>query len=295
MRIGGTQVLIGAVCALVLSGCAESKPLDYPGSTFLPSTAAGPATPAPEVTGGGTPAPDSKAPTGGGTPAPGPTGGGTPAPGPTGGGTPAPGPTGGGTSGPITAPAPGPATVVVTVVAVDAAGQPRDGFALSGPDPVGSLSCVDAVPSRSATTAGIYHCGPSAASADVCWPTPDKAALLCASDPWERTLREYTVDPPLSPIGRTESPEPWALELADGRHCRIRVGGAWGGRADGLVGAYSCTGGHDVVLQPSDAGTAIDTSTDTWQVAVGPLGSGNPEFPPPAKVEVRTAYFAAAG
>lgn len=286
MRIGGTQVLIGAACALVLTGCAESKPLDYPGSTFLPSTssAAGP-------TGGGTPAPDITAPTGGGTPAPAVTGGGTPAaPAPTGGGTPAPAtrPTGGGT------PAPGPATVVVTLVAVDAAGQPRDGFTLSSPDPVSTLSCVDAVPSRSATTAGIYHCGPSAASADVCWPTPDKAALLCGSDPWERTLRKYTVDPPLSPIGRTESPEPWALELADGRQCRIRVGGAWGGRSDGLVGAYSCSGGHDVVLQPSNADTAVDTSSPTWKVAVGPLGSGNPDFPPPASIEVRTAYFAAA-
>ncbi|WP_278262982.1 hypothetical protein [Nocardia sp. AG03] len=273
MRIGSSGVLIGAACALVLTGCAESKPLDYPGSTFLPSTSAGP-------NAGGTPG--TAAPTGGGTPAP--------ATAPTGGGA---GSTGGATSAPNTAPSPGPATAVVTVIAVDATKQPRDGFTLASSDPVGTLSCEDAVPSRSATTAGIYHCGPSAASADVCWPTQDNVTLLCASDPWERTLRKYTVDPPLTPIGRTDSPEPWALELADGRQCRIRVGGAWGGRSDGLVGAYSCSGGHDVVLQPSDARTAIDTSSDTWRVAVGPLGSGNPDFPPPPKIEVRTAYFAA--
>lgn len=89
------------------------------------------------------------------------------------------------------------------------------------------------------------------------------------------------------------SVEPWALELADGRHCRIRVGGAWGGRSDGLVGAYSCDGSA-VVLQPSTARTAIDASTSTWLVEVGPLGSGAPDFPAPAILAVRTAYFAAA-
>ncbi|MFE3544313.1 hypothetical protein ACFXK0_15225 [Nocardia sp. NPDC059177] len=278
MIIGRTLGVIGAVCAVALVGCAdEQQPIDYPGMTFLPSSAA--------PTGEGTPAPDVTAPTGGGTPAPDITA-------PTGGGTPAPSDAGSPVKTP--APVPGPATAVVTLIAVDASGQPRDGFALATADPVSTLNCADAVPSRSATTSGIYHCGPSAAAADVCWPTPGKTALLCGSDPWQRTLREYQVDPPLTPIGRTESPEPWALELADGRQCRIRVGGAWGGRADGLVGAYSCSGGHEVVLQPSDSRTAIDKSSNTWQVAVGPLGSGSPDFPLPAKIEVRTAYFAAA-
>ncbi|MFD3509786.1 hypothetical protein [Nocardia sp. NPDC058666] len=178
-------------------------------------------------------------------------------------------------------------------MAVDAAGRPANGFTLTSPTPVGSIDCSHMSPSRSATTAGIYECGASADSANVCWAAPDKASLLCANDPWQRGLRVYTVSPPVAEVGKTASPEPWALDLADGRHCRIRVGGAWGGRSDGLVGAYSCDGGHDVVLQPATARTAIDTSTSTWLVKVGPLGSGAPDFPAPAVVAVRTAYFAA--
>ncbi|WP_280233287.1 hypothetical protein [Nocardia cyriacigeorgica] len=186
------------------------------------------------------------------------------------------------------------ATEVVALTAVDATGLPVDGFTVISPDPFGTLNCRDATASFSASTAGIYHCGASADAADVCWPTPAMNELLCANDPWKRELRRYTVDPPLEPIGATESPEPWALELADGRQCRIRVGGAWGGRSDGMVGAYSCTGGSEVVLQDADARTSIDKSSDTWQVAMGELGAGAPDFPPPTMVDVRTAYFAAA-
>lgn len=185
-------------------------------------------------------------------------------------------------------------TEVISLTAVDAEGRPTDGFTVISPDPFGTLNCRNAVPSHSATTPGIYHCGASADAADVCWPTPSRTELLCADDPWQRQLRRYTIDPPLEPVTAPESPEPWALELADGRQCRIRVGGAWGGRADGMVGAYSCTGGSEVVLQPADARTAIDTSSDTWQVAMGELGAGSPDFPPPTMVDVRTAYFAAA-
>ncbi len=58
--------------------------------------------------------------------------------------------------------------------------------------------------------------------------------------------------------------------------------------------AYSCTGTHDVVLQPPNAPSAIDTSARTWYVRMGALGSGNPDLPAPAVVAVRTAYFAAA-
>ncbi|MGW5317952.1 hypothetical protein [Nocardia thailandica] len=263
--------VIGAACAVLLAGCSEAaSPPTAPGTTTAPGAANPSATAGPEPT--ATTAPPGS-----------PTAATTPAP------APVTAPPGTATPAPQAQP-----TAVVTLVAVDAAGRPADGFTLPDPTPVSTLNCADPTPSRSATTAGVYRCGPSAAAADVCWPTPDRQGLLCAGDPWQRTLRAYSVDPALTAVGRTASPEPWALELADGRQCRIRVGGAWGGRADGLVGAYSCSGGHDVVLQQVDARTAIDTSSSTWTVAVGPLGSGSPEFPPPATVAVRTAYFAAA-
>lgn len=187
-----------------------------------------------------------------------------------------------------------PPTTVVSLVAVDASGRPADGFDVSGTAPAGRLDCTNGTSSRSATSPGIYHCGASADAADICWARASGAELMCADDPWNRELRWYSVEPRLEPIGKTAEPEPWALELADGRRCRIRVGGAWGGRADGLVGAYSCTGGAEVVLQPSDARTAIDTSAPTWHIRLGELGAGFPELPPPTIVDVRTAYFAAA-
>lgn len=251
----------GAALIVVLAGCSSSP------DTATPTQA----TPQPATSGVPTQATGQPEP-------PGPTSGpGTPV-----------------TSGQVTLAPSGPATSVVSVVAVTAAGQPAAGFTIVSPDPYGALDCRYAEPSRSGNTPGIYSgCGASADSADVCWAPPDNTTLLCAGDPWQRTLRRYTVTPQLSAVGRTESPEPWALELADGRHCRIRVGGAWGGRSDGLVGAYSCDGGHDVVLQPANARTAVDTSSSTWTVRVGPLGSGSPDFPPPPDVAVRTAYFAA--
>lgn len=187
-----------------------------------------------------------------------------------------------------------PSTTVVSLVAVDASGRPADGFDVSGTAPAGRLDCSNAVSSRSATSPGIYHCGVSADAADICWAVAGGAELLCADDPWNRELRWFSVQPRLEPIGKTLEPVPWALELADGRRCRIRVGGAWGGRADGLVGAYWCTGGAEVVLQPPAARTAIDTSAPTWHIRLGELGAGAPDLPPPMIVDVRTAYFAAA-
>ncbi|NUS93315.1 MAG: hypothetical protein HOQ36_13060, partial [Nocardia sp.] len=142
-----------------------------------------------------------------------------------------------------------PPTAVVSLVAVDASGQPADGFVVSGTAPAGEIECDKGVSSRSASSPGIYRCGASADAADVCWARTARSEVLCADDPWSRELRWYSVSTPLEPVGKSADPEPWALELADGRQCRIRVGGAWGGRADGLVGAYSCTGGAEVVLQ----------------------------------------------
>ncbi|MGW0635886.1 hypothetical protein [Nocardia salmonicida] len=280
MKAAGFIVSVGMLCALSVAGCSTDSGTAQPTTTTARGGSWGSGTPVTELPGAGGPtiAPDQSppviiAPT---TPGPRPTGAGAPSSAPA-----------------STVPRPPVATDVVSLVAVDAAGRPADGFALTGPTPVGTLDCSYMSPSRSATTAGIYECGASADSANVCWAAPDRASLLCANDPWQRGLRLYTVSPPVADIGKTASPEPWALELADGRHCRIRVGGAWGGRSDGLVGAYSCDGGNDVVLQPSTARTAIDTSTSTWLVEVGPLGSGAPDFPAPATVAVRTAYFAA--
>lgn len=187
-------------------------------------------------------------------------------------------------------------TSVVTLVAVDSAGRAINGFEINSPNPAGDIDCTHGSVSRSSTTGHVYECGASAQSANVCWAAKANTQLLCGDSPWSRHLNAWTITSGSLPTSESASdkPEPWALELVDGRQCRIRVGGAWGGRSDGLVGAYSCTGGNDVVLMAPNATSAIDRSSSTWRVEVGPLGSGDPRFPAPDKVAVRTAYFAAA-
>ncbi|NMO00350.1 hypothetical protein HH308_03875 [Gordonia sp. TBRC 11910] len=188
-------------------------------------------------------------------------------------------------------------TSTVTLVAVDSAGRPINGFEVNSPNPAGEIDCAHASVSRSSTTGGIYECGASAQSADVCWAAKSNTQLLCGDSPWSRKLDAWTITSGTLPTSGAPSaqPEPWGLELADGRQCRIRVGGAWGGRSDGRVGAYSCTGSdRDVVLMRANATSAVDRSSTTWLVEVGPLGAGSPSFPAPDKVAVRTAYFAAA-
>ncbi|MFM9378268.1 hypothetical protein [Gordonia sp. VNK21] len=186
------------------------------------------------------------------------------------------------------------ATQVVTVIAVGADGQPRDGWSVSADAP-GQVQCgAPAYSTRSATTGGMYDCTPNAAGAHTCWPAkPGDTGLLCAFDPWETVLHRFTADAPLTPVTRPDDPWPWALELADGTRCTLRYGGAWGGRSDDLRGAYGCSGTDDVVLTEVNQ-NPVGSSAAQWTVRVGQLGSGTPDLPAPTVVGVTTAYFTAA-
>lgn len=180
-------------------------------------------------------------------------------------------------------------TEVVNVVAV-VDGQPADGYADTTPaGEVNDVSMCDASPSG--VSAGIYRCSPSAAAADACWKSTG-ATLLCVNDPWKKELHRVTVTDQLPSDPPVAAPIPFALLLDNGVQCRIRSGGAWGGRDDGLVGAYGCTG-DDVVLVPMKGGTEpVDRSQPLWTVKTGPLGVGDAHFPPPQTHAVTTAWFA---
>ena len=181
-----------------------------------------------------------------------------------------------------------PGTEVVHVVAADLDGQPVGGYRLtpSGSN-VNTVSDCDGSPA--AVAPGIYRCSPSAAGADVCWPAPD--ALLCVDDPWHKTLHRVAVAGVLPQVQPPNTPQPFALLLEGDLHCRLRNGGAWGGRDDGYIGAYGCESSDLVVLAPAD-GKAVDDSATPWKVKVGELGTGEAHFPPPTTVVVRTAWFA---
>jgi hypothetical protein len=205
------------------------------------------------------------------------------------------------TGGLATAPArPAPArfvgTQVIAVVAVDADGHPANGYRLApaAPDPGTVTDVFGCAASRAAIADNIYSCAPSAAGADVCWPSGQRS-LLCLDDPWTKTLRRMGQAGPLPNVHPSATPAPFALLLDDGTQCRLRNGGAWGGRDDGLVGAYGCPGESPAVLvavTPNPGASAVDRSQALWTVKVGPLGAGDPHFPPPQTRTVTTAWFA---
>lgn len=185
-------------------------------------------------------------------------------------------------------PAP-PATEVVHVVAVDPDGQPSAGYREQPPDST-PTTVSDCAASPTAVTANIYECWPSAAGADACWPAASDT-LLCLGDPWDKQLHRVTASGPLPQVQPSASPEPLALLLDDGTRCRRRNGGAWGGRDDGYVGAYSCASPSLTVLVKPDH-DVIDRSVPLWTVRVGELGAATPHFPPPQTRTVKTAWFA---
>jgi pimeloyl-ACP methyl ester carboxylesterase len=183
-------------------------------------------------------------------------------------------------------------TKVVTVVPVDRNGNPAPGFTVvndGGPVDCGSPS----YPSPAAVTPGIVSCFPTAAAADICWPQSDHLTVLCGGYPWDGQLHRNTATSAITPVAAATDPQPWALELADGSRCRLRNGGAWSGRSDGLVGAYSCDQTDEVVLTDPNAET-IDKARPQWMVQVGVLDDRQTGSPPPRTVAIRVAYFAGA-
>jgi hypothetical protein len=188
-----------------------------------------------------------------------------------------------------------PPTRVITAVPVGPNGEPINGYQL-GP----SQSNVDDVadcttPSPAAVSDGIYYCSPTAAGADVCWPSTP-GSLLCVDDPWSKELHRVSYPDPLPQVRPVATPQPFALLLDDDTHCRLRNGGSWGGRQDGYVGAYYCGAANSnlaVLVLPSQGATAtIERSTPVWTVKIGQLGSPTADFPPPQTHAVTTAWFA---
>jgi pimeloyl-ACP methyl ester carboxylesterase len=187
------------------------------------------------------------------------------------------------------------ATKVVTVVPVDRNGDPAPGYTVvddGGPVDCGSPTSY---PSPAAVAPNIVSCAPTAADADICWTEPDHLTILCGQYPWDRTLHRNTATAPVTAVPAATDPQPWALELADGTRCRLRNGGSWSGRSDGLVGAYSCDRNNEVVLTTTDPNAeTVDKRTPQWTVRVGVLDDRQTGSPPPRTIAVRVAYFAGA-
>lgn len=82
-------------------------------------------------------------------------------------------------------------------------------------------------------------------------------------------------------------PVPIALVLANGDHCRLRVGGAWDTQKQhpDWAGTYACSGEDAIFAAPRDPFYGIDTSNDAWNVQVGTFAG------PLGTVAVTVAYY----
>jgi hypothetical protein len=180
-------------------------------------------------------------------------------------------------------------TQIVTAIAVDASGQPANGYREV---PAGTSSelagCDD--PSPAAISVNIYSCYPSAAAANVCWPSPP-ASMLCMENPWDKEVRRLSFDTRRLPtVQPPTTPEPFALMLDNGTHCLFISGGARRFRNDGYIPAYAC--GADLKASVlGDAGgqsDPINRSKPLWTITFE-----QPGFQTQVR-SVTTAWFAAA-
>jgi serine/threonine protein kinase len=178
-------------------------------------------------------------------------------------------------------------TEVITAVAADASGQPTNGYREA---PVGSVADLSecSTPSPSAVSKNIYSCYPTAAGADVCWPAPP-TSMLCMNNPWDKEVSRLVYDTRLLPtVQPATTPEPFALTLDNGTHCRLFVGGARRARSDGYIPVYAC-GADFTASVLGDAGSQrdpINRSKPLWTVTFE-----QPGFQTEVR-SVTTAWFA---
>jgi serine/threonine protein kinase len=177
-------------------------------------------------------------------------------------------------------------TEVITAVAVDASGQPANGYR-EAPGSVAELAGCDQ-PSPSAVSRNIYSCYPTAAGADICWPSPPKS-MLCMNNPWDKEVRRLVYDTRLlGTVQPPTTPEPFALTLDNGTHCRFFTGGARRARSDGYVPVYAC-GADSTAAVLGEAGSQsdpINRSKPLWTVTFE-----QPGFQTQVR-SVTTAWFA---
>jgi len=193
-----------------------------------------------------------------------------------------------------------PTTSVTNINPLTSSGALREGWSIAQAGSGDPVDCSYDQGSPSAVSPGTHSCGDSASMSDACWTSSRyPGQILCLLDPFAKVLyARLAVNVPTS-TPAASLPQPLGVELYDGTQWRLRVGGSWGGRADGLAGAYSCsrgaicdyakTGKSIVIL--TDGGSFVDTSTQPWTVKVGEIGDPQTNYPPPKTVKVRKVLY----
>jgi len=94
-------------------------------------------------------------------------------------------------------------------------------------------------------------------------------SMLCMNNPWDKEVRRLTYDTSLlTTVQPPTTPEPFALTLDNGTHCRLITGGARRARNDGYVPFYACEADSTAAVL-GDAGSQTDPinrSKPLWTV-----------------------------
>lgn len=188
------------------------------------------------------------------------------------------------TNGAAATPTPSRSTTTHEVVVrpVDADGHARTGWSVHRMKGL-KADCDGSAPA--AVSDGIYECFPSAAYLPACWPSRHQT-VLCLRDAREQKLVRVRYRGTLDAVTAPRRPSPQDLDLAGGRACDLRVGGAWGTLPThpNWVGFYSC--GHGSVYGPA-SGDGVDRKAEPWTVHVWLSGTKHHVV----RRAVATAYF----
>ena len=188
------------------------------------------------------------------------------------------------------------ATAMTVIDPFTRSGRLQRGWRLDRPyyDPSSPIDCYGDSTGQASPNAvgpGTHVCGATADGASACWLSPRAEPELWCLDPFDANDRALTVRAVTSYEYRTPTPtdpSPLFLELSDGSMFWYRIGGAWDGRADGLVPVYGCANkvsvcgapGENVILSGQGV-EMIDELHPAWRVHVGLIGDVTQSFPPP--------------
>ena len=171
-----------------------------------------------------------------------------------------------------------PATSITVVRPVNASGHARPGFTITPPPLHGFwIDCRFHSESPGALSPNVAWCSPSAATAIACWKAAAPRKALCLTDATEPVLTRFPLyhgrftTSQVLPAGERA---PLAIELATGRICKIRDGGAWEflPHHPNLYGTYSC-GRYAAVWAPLGAPhRGVNESQPSWTVRFGRFG-----------------------
>lgn len=171
-----------------------------------------------------------------------------------------------------------PATSTTVVRPVNASGHAQPGFTINPPPARGLwIDCRYHYQSPGALSPNIGWCSPSAATAIACWKAAASRKALCLTNALKPELTRFPLLHGVwtsSQVLPSERRAPLAIQLANGRYCQIRDGGAWEllPHHPNLYGTYSC-GRRVAVWAPAGAPhNGVNESQPSWTVRVGRFG-----------------------